>query len=116
MIDDLEAITQQVTKAQNSVGGKKSKTTSVEKRNKLDEDLVKLKGYKKILDATKSTDLEEIIGEGLDGQRKRNAYKMTKDGSFGKLNIDPAKLRKKDFVSKIWTETLQWIMLLIALL
>ena len=55
--DELEMINQKVTKAQKSVGGRKSAAKSVEKRNKLDEDLATLKKYKKILDATMSTDL-----------------------------------------------------------
>ena len=92
--EDYETITQKVTKAQNSIGGRKSKTTDTEKRNKLDEDLTKLKEYKKILDAIKSTEIKEIIGEGVGQQRKRAAYKVSKDGSFGKLNINPAELRK----------------------
>ena len=45
--DKLETITQKATKAQKSVGGKESKTTSTAKRDKLDEDLAKLKEYKK---------------------------------------------------------------------
>ena len=40
-----------------------------------------------------STDLLEIIGNGLGLQRKRNAYKLSKGGSFGHVHIDPAKLR-----------------------
>ena len=41
-----------------------------------------------------STDLSEIIGNGVIGfQRKRNAYKLSKGGSFGHVYIDPAKLR-----------------------
>ena len=92
--DKLEMITQKVTTAQKSVGGRKSAAKSVEKRNKLDEDLTTLKKYKKILDATMSTDLSEIIGNGIKGfQRKRNAYKLSKGGSFGHVYIDPAKLR-----------------------
>ena len=67
---------------------------SVEERNKLDEDLATLKKYKKILDATMSTDLSEIIGNGIKGfQGRRNAYKLSKGGSFGHVYIDPAKLR-----------------------
>ena len=91
--DKLETITQKVTKAQKSVGGKKSKTTSTEKRDKIDEDLAKLKEYKKTLDATISTNLTEIIGNGFGYQRKRNAYKLSKGGCFGHVYIDPAKLR-----------------------
>ena len=91
--DDLEAINQQVTKAQKSVGGRKSAAKSFERRNKLDEDLVTLKKYKKILDASMSTGLSEIIGNGMRQQRKRNAYKLSKGGSFGHVYIDPAKLR-----------------------
>ena len=91
--DKLETITQKVTKAQKSVGGRKRAAKSVE-RDKLDEDLAKLKEYKKILDATMSTDLSEIIGNGMIGfQRKRIAYKLSKGGSFGHVYIDPAKLR-----------------------
>ena len=71
--DKLEMITQEVTKAQKSVGGHKSAAKSVEKRDKLDGDLAKLKEYKKILDATMSTDLSEIIANGFGHQRKRNA-------------------------------------------
>ena len=91
--DKLEMINHQVTTAQKSVGGRKSAAKSVEKRNKLDEDLATLKKYKKILDATMSTDLSEIIGNGINQQRKRNAYKLSKGGSFGHVYIDPAKLR-----------------------
>ena len=41
-----------------------------------------------------STDLSEIIGNGIKGsQRKRNAYKLSKGGFFGHVYIDPAKLR-----------------------
>ena len=40
-----------------------------------------------------STDLSEIIGNGFGHQRKRNAYKLSKCGSFGHVYIDPAKLR-----------------------
>ena len=40
-----------------------------------------------------STDLSEIIGNGINQQRKRNAYKLSKGGSFGHVYIDPAKLR-----------------------
>ena len=66
----LETITQKVTKAQKSVGGRKRAARSVE-RDKYDEDLAKLKEYKKVLDATMSTDLSEIIGNGMIGfQRK----------------------------------------------
>ena len=90
--DKLETITHKVTKAQKSVGGRKRAAISVE-RNKLDEDLAKLKEYKKILDAAMSTDLSEIIGNGFGHQRKRNAYKLSKVGSFGHVYIDPAKLR-----------------------
>ena len=91
--DNLETITQKVTKAQKFVGGPKSAAKSTEKRDKLEEDLAKLKEYKKILDVTKSTDLSEIIGNGFRHQRKRNAYKLSKGGSFGHVYIDPAKLR-----------------------
>ena len=90
--DKLETITHKVTKAQKSVGGRKRAAKSVA-RNKLDEDLAKLKEYKKILDATMSTDLSEIVGNGFGHQRKRNAYKLSKVGSFGHVYIDPAKLR-----------------------
>ena len=86
-------INQKVIKAQKSVGGRKSAAKSVEKRDRLDEDLATLKKYKKILDATMSTDLSEIIGNGFSHQRKRNAYKLSKGGSFGHVYIDPAKLR-----------------------
>ena len=44
--DKLETITQKVTKAQKSVGGRKSAAKSTEKRDKLDGDLAKLKEYK----------------------------------------------------------------------
>ena len=91
--DELEMINQKVTKAQKSVGGRKSAAKSVERRDRLDEDLATLKKYKKILDAAMSTDLSEIIGNGLGYQRKRNAYKLSKGGSFGHVYIDPAKLR-----------------------
>ena len=40
-----------------------------------------------------STDLSEIIGNGINQPRKRNAYKLSKGGSFGHVFIDPAKLR-----------------------
>ena len=40
-----------------------------------------------------STDLTEIIGNGFGHQRKINAYKLSKGGSFGHVHIDPAKLR-----------------------
>ena len=91
--DELEMINQKVTKAQKSVGGRKRAAKSVE-RDRLDEDLATLKKYKKILDATMSTDLTEIIGNGVIGfQRKRNAYKLSKGGSFGHVYIDRAKLR-----------------------
>ena len=92
--DKLEMITQKVTKAQKSVGGRKSAAKSVEKRDRLDEELATLEKYKKILDATMSTDLSEIIVNGMIGfQRKRNAYKLSKGRSFGHVDIDPAKLR-----------------------
>ena len=91
--DELEVINQKVTKAQKSVGGRKSAAKSTEKRDKLDEDLAKLKEYKKILDAKMSNNLSEIIGNGFGHQRKRNAYKLSKGGSFGHVYIDPAKLR-----------------------
>ena len=90
--DELEMIAQKVTKAQKSVGGSKSSAKSTEKGDKLDEDLAKLKEYKKILDATMSTDLSEIIGNGFGQQRKRNAYKLSKGGSVGHVYIDPAKV------------------------
>ena len=45
--DELEMINQKVTRAQKSVGGRKSAAKSAEKRDKLDEDLAKLKEYKK---------------------------------------------------------------------
>ena len=91
--DELEMINQKLTKAQKSVGVRKSAAKSVERRDKLDGDLAKLKEYKKILDATMSTDLTEIIGNGFGHQRKINAYKLSKGGSFGHVYIDPAKLR-----------------------
>ena len=91
--DELEMINQKVTKAQKSVGGRKSAAKSVEKRDRLDRDLAKLKECKKILDATMSTDLSEIIGNGFGHQGKRNAYKLSKGGSFVHVYIDPAKLR-----------------------
>ena len=91
--DILEMVTQKVTKAQKSVGGRKSAAKSTEKRDKLDGDLAKLKEYKKILDAKMSTDLSEIIGNGFGHQRKRNAYRLSKGGSFGHVYIDPAKIR-----------------------
>ena len=34
-----------------------------------------------------------MIGNGFGHQRKRNAYKLSKGGSFGHVYIDPAKLR-----------------------
>ena len=40
-----------------------------------------------------STNLSEIIEHRLGHQRKRNAYKLSKRGSFGHVYIDPAKLR-----------------------
>ena len=90
--DKLETITQIVTKAEKSVGGRKRAAKSVE-RDKFDEDLAKLNKYKKILDTTMSTDLSEIVGNGFSHQRKRNAYKLSEGGSFGHVYIDPAKLR-----------------------
>ena len=93
--DKLETITQKVTKAQKSVGGRKSAAKSTEKRDKLDGDLAKLKEYKKISVVTMSTNLSEIIGNGFGHQRKRNAYKLSKGGSSGHVYIDPAKLRMK---------------------
>ena len=87
-------INQKVTKAQKSVGGRKSTAKCTEKRDKLHGDFAKLKGHKQtILDATMSTDLSEIIGNGFADQRKRNTYKLSKGGSFGHVYIDPAKLR-----------------------
>ena len=53
----FEFTIQKVTKAQKYVGGRKSAAKSVEKRDRLNEDLATLKKYKKILDATMSTDL-----------------------------------------------------------
>ena len=91
--DELEMITQKVTKAQEYVGGRKSAAKSTEKRDRLDEDLATLKKDKKILDETMSTDFSEIIGNRFSHQRKRNAYKLSKGGSFGHVYIDPAKLR-----------------------
>ena len=89
----LEILYDKVTKIQKSVGGKKSKTTSDEKRGSLDKDLDTLKKYKKILDTTLTTNLSKTIGNGFGQQRKRNAYKLSKGGSFGHVYIDPAKLR-----------------------
>ena len=86
-------IVQKVTKAQKSVGGRKSAAKSTERRDELDGDLAKSKEYEKILDATMSTNLSEILGNGFGHQRKRNAYKFSKGGSFGHVYIDPAKLR-----------------------
>ena len=40
-----------------------------------------------------STDFSEIIGNGFSHQRKRNAYKLSKGGSFSYVYIDPAKLK-----------------------
>ena len=40
-----------------------------------------------------STDLTEVIGNGFGHQIKRNAYNLSKGGSFGHVYIDPAKLR-----------------------
>ena len=74
--DELEMITQNITKALKSVGGRKSAAKSTDKGDKLDEFLAKLKEYKKILDATMSTDLSEIIGNGFGQQIKRKAYKL----------------------------------------
>ena len=90
---ELEMINQKVTKAQKSVGVRKSAANGVEKRGRLYEDLATLKKYKKILDATMSTDISDIIGNGVGYQRKRNAFKISKGGSFGHVYIDPAKLR-----------------------
>ena len=42
---------------------------------------------------TRSANLSEITGNGFVSQRKINAYKLSKGGSFGNLFIDPAKLR-----------------------
>ena len=91
--DELKMITQKVTKARESVGGRKSAAKSTEKRDKFDGDLAKLKKYQKILDATMSTDLSKVIGNRFGHQRKRNAYKLSKGGSFAHVYIDPAKLR-----------------------
>ena len=92
--EELETLTQKVTKLQKSVGGKKSAAKSDdEKRRSYDKELDKLKEYKKILDATMSTDLSKTIGNGINQQRKRNVYKSSKGGSFGHVYIDPAKLR-----------------------
>ena len=91
--DELELINQNVTKAQKSVGGRKSAARSVKRKDNLDGDLAKLKEYRKILDATMSTDLSEIFGNRFGHQRKINAYKLSKGGSFGHIYIEPAKLR-----------------------
>ena len=40
-----------------------------------------------------STNLAEINGNGFISQRKRNAYKLSKGGTFGNLLIDATKLR-----------------------
>ena len=40
-----------------------------------------------------SIDLSELIGHGFSHQRERNAYKLSKGGSFGHVYIDSAKLR-----------------------
>ena len=40
-----------------------------------------------------TTNLKKAIGIGINKQRKRNAYKLSKGGSFGHVYIDPAKLR-----------------------
>ena len=98
--DKLETITQKVTKAEKCVGGRKSAAKSTEERDKLDGDLAKLKEYTKILDAKMSTDLTEIIGNGFGHQRKRNAYKLSKGGSFGHVYIDQAKLRMNRLILK----------------
>ena len=90
---ELEMIVQKVTKAQKSAGGRKSTAKSTEKRDKRYGDLAKLKKYQKILDATMSTDLSKVIGNRFGHQRKRNAYKLSKGGSFAHVYIDPAKLR-----------------------
>ena len=100
----LETITQKVTKAQKYVGGRKIAAKSTENRDKLDGDLAKIKEYKKILDATMSTDLPEIIGNGFGHQRRRNAYKLSKGGSFGHVYIDPTKLRTNRFSVKDMAE------------
>ena len=71
--DELELINQNVTKTQKSVGGRKSSARTVEVKDNLDGYLAKLKEYKKILDATMSTELSEIIGNGFGHQRKINA-------------------------------------------
>ena len=91
--DALEIIKQKVTGAQKSVGGRKSAAKSTEKGEQLDGDSTILGSYKDLLYATKSNNLSEITGNGFVGQRKRNAYKWSKGGSFGNVYIDPAKLR-----------------------
>ena len=91
--DELEMTNQKVTKAHKSVGVRKCAAKSTVNRDKLDRDLAKLTEYKKILDATKSTDLSEILGNGFCHQRIRNAYKLSKCGLFGHVYIDPALLR-----------------------
>ena len=91
--DELEKTNQKVTKAHKSVGVRKSAAKSTVNRDKLDRDLAKLKEYKKILDATKSTDLSEILGNGFCHQRIRIAYKLSKCGLFGHVYIDPAILK-----------------------
>ena len=98
--DELELINQNVTKAQKSVGGRKSAARSVERKDNLDGDLAKLKEFRKILDTTMSTDLSEIIGNRFGHQRKINAYKLSKGGSFGHIYIEPAKLRMNRLSAK----------------
>ena len=91
--DDLQNIIKKATRAQKSVGGCKSAAKSDEERSELDEDLKLLEDYKKTINLMMSKNIRKMAGNGINQQRKRNAYKMSKGGSFGHVYIDPAKLR-----------------------
>ena len=91
--DDLQNIIKKATRAQKSVGGKKSGAKSDEQRERYDEYLKLLEDYKGTINLMMSKDFRKMAGNGINQQRKRNAYKMSKGGSFGHVYIDPAKLR-----------------------
>ena len=92
--DEYNDMRKKTTRVQKSLGGQKSAAKSAEEREIISKKLHLVKDYKATAELTRSKNIQKMAGNGINQQRKRNAYKLSKGGSFGKLYIDPAKLRK----------------------
>ena len=100
--EEKDGFVKRLSSAQSSMGEKKMGANKKGDSEKLAE----LESDKAVFSETKDdinklwTKMVKQSGSGFGHQRKRNAYKLSKGGSFGHVYIDPAKLRMNRLSAK----------------